>query len=388
MFGFARQQPPLLGIDIGSAAVKLLELGPAAAKRASKGLEPLRVEALALEPLPPNAVVEKKIADVAQVGQAIARALRRSGSKTKRAAVAVAGSAVMTKILSLSADLSEAEMEAQIQLESDQYVPYPLDEVNLDFEVIGPTPGAHDKVDVLLAASRREHIDDRVAALAQAGLSAVIVDIESNAVETACGALLAHLGPGTQPGTSRLTAVADIGATTTTLHVLHAGQSIYTREQSLGGQQLIAEVQQRADLTGDPLGDQAGNQTSNPLSDRVGDRLGAQDQALAQLAAAPAEHQREILAPFQDSLARQLGRALQFFYSSTAFDRVDEVLLTGAVTQVPTLDQPLAERLALPVRMLDPLAGMALCADLDPHLVRNHRSAMLIALGLALRRFR
>ncbi|MFW6258350.1 MAG: type IV pilus assembly protein PilM, partial [Halochromatium sp.] len=234
----------MLGIDIGSAAVKLLELGPAAAKRARKGRQPLRVEALALEPLPPNAVVEKKIADVAQVGQAIARALRRSGSRTRRAAVAVAGSAVMTRILSLSADLSEAEMEAQIQLESDQYVPYPLDEVNLDFDVIGPTPGAHDRVDVLLAASRREHVDACVAALAQAGLSAAIVDIESNAVETACGALRARL----EPGTSRLTAVADIGATTTTLHVLRAGQSIYTREQSLGGQQLIAEARRREDV--------------------------------------------------------------------------------------------------------------------------------------------
>lgn len=375
----------MLGIDIGSAAVKLLELGPAAAKRARKGRQPLRVEALALEPLPPNAVVEKKIADVAQVGQAIARALRRSGSRTRRAAVAVAGSAVMTRILSLSADLSEAEMEAQIQLESDQYVPYPLDEVNLDFDVIGPTPGAHDRVDVLLAASRREHVDACVAALAQAGLSAAIVDIESNAVETACGALRARL----EPGTSRLTAVADIGATTTTLHVLRAGQSIYTREQSLGGQQLIAEARRHEDLTGDPLGD--------PLGDRAGDRAGdswreqmaeqAEDRALARLAAAPAERQREVLAPFQDRLARQLARALQFFYSSTAFDRVDEVLLAGTVTQVPTLAQPLAERLALPVRMLDPLAGIALSADLDPHLVRDHRGAMLIALGLALRRF-
>ncbi|MBK5931748.1 type IV pilus assembly protein PilM [Halochromatium salexigens] len=368
MFGFARKQSPLLGIDIGSAAVKLLELGPAA----GKGLKPLRVEALALEPLPSGAVVEKKIADAAKVGQAITIALRRSRSKTKRAAVAVAGSAVMTKVLSLGADLSDAEMEAQIQLESDQYVPYPLDEVNLDFDVIGPTQGAVGMVDVLLAASRRENIDDRVAALEHAGLSAVIVDIESNAVETAFSALRAPLVPGlgTAPGTTRLTAIADIGATTTTLHVLRAGQTLYTREQSFGGQQLIDEVQRCEDLMRDPKSDQGS------------------EQALARLAAAPPTRQAEVLAPFQNALARQLGRALQFFYSTTAFNSVDEVLLTGGVTQVPALERPIAESLALPVRIVDPLAEMALSDDLDRNLVQNNRGAMLIALGLALRRFR
>ena len=382
MFEFARKQPPLLGIDIGSAAVKLLELGPAAGRRAEQGLASLRVEALALAPLPPGAVVEKKIADVAQVGEAIASALRRSRSKTKRAAVAVAGSAVMTKILSLDADLSDAEMEMQIQLESDQYVPYPLDEVNLDFDVIGPTQGAVGRVDVLLAASRRENIDDRVAALEHAGLSAAIVDIESNAVETACRALLAPLGPGlglnAESGTARLTAVADIGATLTTLHVLHADQLIYTREQSVGGQQLMDEVRWHEDLMRGPRGAQAG--------EFAGDQAG--DQALARLAAASTERQTEILAPFQDTLARQLGRALQFFYSTSAFNRVDELLLTGGVTQVAALERLIAERLALPTRIVDPLAEMILSADLDLALVRNSRRAMLIALGLAMRRFR
>ncbi|MBK1619680.1 pilus assembly protein PilM [Lamprobacter modestohalophilus] len=356
MFRFGRKQHALLGVDIGSSAIKLVELGPGSASRP----EHFRVEALALEPLPSHTLVEKKIADVTQVGQAIAAALQRSKSKTKRAVVAVAGSAVITKVLSLSAELSDAEMEAQIQLEADQYVPYPLEEVNLDFDVLGPTEGSAGMVDVLLAASRQENVDDRVAALELAGLSVEIVDIESNAVENASGIFIHALAP----GLDRLTAVADIGATTTTLHVLRGGQNIYAREQSFGGQQLVEEVQRRAGL--------------------------GREEALSQLATAslPPQLQTVVLGPFQDALARQLARALQFFYSTSAFSQVDEVLLTGGVTQVPDLAQQIAERLALPVQIVDPFAKMALSPDAERVLSQHGRSTMLIAAGLAMRRFR
>ena len=355
MFGFARKQRALLGVDIGSSAVKLVELSPASASRP----EHFRVQSLAFEPLPPHTLVEKKIADVSRVSEAVAAALQRSRSKTKRAVVAVAGSAVITKVLSLSAELSDAEMEAQIQLEADQYVPYPLEEVNLDFDVLGPTEGSAGMVDVLLAASRQENVDDRVASLELAGLSVEIVDIESNAVENAGGVFLGA----SKPGTARLSAVADIGAATTTLHVLRGGQSIYAREQSFGGQQLVEEVQRRFGLE--------------------------REEALAQLATMPIPHQLQldVLGPFQEALARQLARALQFFYSTSAFSQVDEVFLTGGATQVPEIAQHISERLALPVRLADPFAGMALSADLDQVLLQHGRSAMLIAVGLAMRRF-
>ncbi len=356
MFGFGRKQPALLGIDIGSTAVKLVELAPGSASDPAS----CRVEALALEPLPPLTLVEKKIADVTKAGQAIAAALQRSRSKTRRAVVAVAGSAVITKVLSLSAELSDAEMEAQIQLEADQYVPYPLEEVNLDFDVIGPTQDSAGMVDVLLAASRQENVDDRVAALELAGLSVEIVDIESNAVENACGVLLR----GSKPGADRLTAVVDIGATTMTLHVLRAGQNLYAREQSFGAQQLVEEVQRRS---------------------RIG-----RDEALAALAMRPVPQllQAEVLDPFQDALARQLARALQFFYSTSAHSHVDEVLLAGGVTHLPDLASQIAERFGLPVRIADPFAEMTLSADLDHALLQHSRNAMLIAVGLAMRRFR
>ena len=171
---FPRKKPPLVGLDISSTAVKLLELSMSGSR--------YRVESYAVEPLPPNSVVEKSIADVDAVGEAIKRAVKRSGTRSKGAAAAVAGSAVITKIISMSASLSLAEMESQIEVEADQYIPYPLEEVNLDFEVLGPSPRNPDMVDVLLAASRSENVDTRSSAVELGGLIAKIMVVEAYAL--------------------------------------------------------------------------------------------------------------------------------------------------------------------------------------------------------------
>ena len=183
---FTQKNLPLLGLDISSTAVKLLELS----QHSSRAGVRYRVESYAVEPLPSTAVVEKNIADVDAVGKAIRNVVRKAGTRNKRAAVAVSGSAVITKLISMPAALSDREMESQIQLEADQYIPYPLEEVNIDFQVLGASDKSSELVDVLLAASRSENVDDRVAALELAGLSCEIVDVEAYAMETACTCLL------------------------------------------------------------------------------------------------------------------------------------------------------------------------------------------------------
>ena len=199
---FSRKKPQLLGLDISSTAVKLLELS----QQSGRGGSRYRVESYAVEPLSPNAVVEKNIADVEEVGKAIRNVVRKAGTRTKHAAVAVSGSAVITKIISMPASLSDGEMEAQIQLEADQYIPYPLEEVNIDFEIQGPSEKNPEMVDVLLAASRSENVDDRVAALEVAGLDCEIVDVEAYAMENAC-AMLVDQWP--QGGDEQTVAVAE-----------------------------------------------------------------------------------------------------------------------------------------------------------------------------------
>ena len=205
---FRAKSIPLLGIDISSTAVKLIELSSSGGH--------YRVECYAVEPLPPNSVVEKNITDVQAVGEAVARVVKRSGSRLKSAAVAVAGSAVITKVIQMPAGLSEEEMESQIEVEADQYIPYPLEEVSLDFEVIGRAPKNPDNVDVLLAASRRENVEMRVDAVGMGGVTSKVVDVEAYAMERAF-ALIAEQLP--DRGVDKTVAVVDVGATMTTQHL-------------------------------------------------------------------------------------------------------------------------------------------------------------------------
>ena len=231
------KNPPLIGLDISSTSIKLLELSR------SGGAKPrYRVESYAVEPLKSNAVVEKNIADIDAVAEALKNVTRRSGTKAKFAAVSVSGSAVITKVITMPADLKEHQLEAQIMQEADQYIPYSLDEVNLDFEVLGPTEKNPETVDVLLAASRSENVVNRVEALISGGLIAKVVDVEAYTIERAFS-LIADQLP--DYGEDPTIAIADIGATNMTLNVMHGGAIIYTREQNFGGKQLTEEIQRR-----------------------------------------------------------------------------------------------------------------------------------------------
>lgn len=356
MLGLARKRKGLVGIDIGSTSIKLIELS----QGTNGGAALFRVQSFAIEPLAVNAVAEKKIADAEAVSQGIRRALNKSGSKAKRAAVAVSGSAVITKIISMSSALSDTEMESQIQLEADQYIPYPLEEVNIDFDVIGPSQSSPELVDVLLAASRRENVDDRVSALEMAGLTAAVVDVEAYAMENACTLLL---GGRAEEQRGKTIAVADVGTSTTTLHVLHEGQIVYTREQNFGGGQLIDEVQRRYGLPRD--------QATQKILD--GD--------LAE------DYEGEVLSPFKEALAQQISRALQFFYSGTNFTRVDQIVLAGGAASIRRLDQIVEGRLGLPVLIANPFGHMSLSPRIKAQELMREAPALMIAVGLALRGF-
>ncbi len=356
MFSFRSKKPALVGIDISSTAVKLLELS----QTAKGGGLGYRVEAYGVEPLPLNAVVEKNIADMEAVGEAIRKVMRRSGSRAKRAAVAVSGSAVITKVIAMPASLSDKEMESQIQLEADQYIPYPLEEVNIDFQVLGPSEKSPDMVDVLLAASRSENVDDRVAALEIAGLAAAVVDIEAYAVETACSLLVDQLPEG---GVDQTVAIADIGATNTTLNVLHDNQIIYTREQNFGGRQLTEEIQRRYGLSQEEAG----------MAKKQG--------------GLPDTYEAEVLGPFKEAMAQQVSRSLQFFFSSSAYNSVDHVVLAGGCASIPQVDDLMEEKLGVPVSIANPFASMSISSNVKAQSLKNDAPALLIACGLALRGF-
>lgn len=353
---FGTQKAPVLGLDISSTAVKLLELSRSGSRSGAR----YRVERYAVEVLPPDAVVEKNIADVDAVGEAIRNVVRRSGSRAKQAAVAVSGSAVITKIITMPASITDREMENQIQLEADQYIPYPLEEVNIDFEVFGPNEKNPEMVDVLLAASRSENVENRVSALEIAGLTPVVVDVEAYAMEYAFSLISEQLP---DFGVDQTIAIVDIGATNTALNVLHNNKIIYTREQSFGGKQLTEEIQRRYGLSQEEAG----------MAKRQG--------------GLPDNYMSEVLEPFKEALAQQVSRSLQFFFSSSAHNSVDHIVLAGGCASIPAIDELVEEKVGTPTIIANPFTNMSVSSSVKPQSLSNDAPSLMIACGLALRSF-
>lgn len=352
MSWFNRGQSVVLGVDISTAAVKLLELSKSGAR--------YKVESYAVSPLPQDAVVDKNIANIDVIANAIKLAVKQSGTKTKQVCVAVAGSSVMTKNIQMPGSLTDDEMEEQILVEADQYVPYSLDEVNLDFEVQGQSENNSEMVDVLLAASRRENVEDRVEAIEKAGLKTKIVDVEAFCMENAFSLLGDQLPDSIDNQTF---AIADIGATMSTLNVLHNGRTVYTREQGFGGKQLTEEIQRRYGLSYEEAG----------LAKRHG---GLPDNYIA-----------DVLEPFKKAMVQQIARSLQFFVSSSMNRGIDNIVLAGGCSSIAGLEKLVEQNLGIPAYVANPFINMSLSNKVKPQSLSNDAPSMMIACGLALRSF-
>ncbi len=349
---FSRKNQALLGIDISSSAVKILEL--------SRKGDAYHVESYAVAGLPPNSVVEKNIVDVEAVGDSVLQAYKRSGSKLKHVAIAMPASTVIAKVIQMQAGLSDDELESQIMVEADQYVPYSLDEVNLDFEIQGPSEGKDDQVDVLLAACRTEDVDIRVDAVELAGLTAKVVDIEAYAMESAFTLVAGQLPNG---GLEQTVAVFDIGATMTTLNIIHDMKNTYMRESVFGGKQLTEEIQRRYGLSYEEAG----------MAKKQG--------------GLPNTYQSEVLEPFKEAIVQEINRSLQFFYASSQYNTVDHIILAGGSASIADLDKLIVERLNISCFVANPFQDMTLSSKIKAQVLNNDAPALMIACGLALRSF-
>ena len=346
-----KKATPVLGLDVSSTTVKLLEL--------SYTGDRYRVESYAVSSLPQDAVIEKNVNDVDGVANAIRSVVAQSRTKLKTVAAAVAGSSVITKMIDMPQGLSEDEMETQLTLEADQYIPYPLEEVAIDFEVQGASPERDNMVEVLLAACRRETIDSRVEAIEGSELIPKIMDVEAYAMERAFSLLQSQLDLEEES----TVAVVDIGATMTTLSVLNNGQTIYTREQLFGGKQLTDEIMRRYGL---PL-EEAG------LAKKQG--------------GLPDDYEPEVLEPFKDAVVQQVARSLQFFFSSSQYNDVDYIILAGGVSSMEGLAELVQEKLGTPATVANPFANMSVSPKVNAVALSSDAPALMIACGLALRSF-
>ncbi|HBR98422.1 MAG TPA: pilus assembly protein PilM [Gammaproteobacteria bacterium] len=350
-FKITSNKAGLIGLDISSTSVKLLEL-----KATKQGY---KVVSYIVEPLPANAVNEKNLQDVEVVGEAIRRAMKRADTRSKIAALAVPSAMVITKIITMPANLRDHEMEAQIQLEADQYIPYPLEEINLDFQVLGPSTESG-LVDVLLAASRSENVEDRTAAAEIGGLTVKVVDVEPYTLESAFS-LIEHQV--LDNGVDKTVAIIDIGATMTSLSVLRDKTLIYTREQPFGGKQLTEEIMRRYGLSYEDAG-------------RV-KRTGG----------LPENYEPEVLDPFKELVVQQTNRFLQFFFSGDKNDYVDQIVLAGGSATIPGIAELIEQRIGTPTVTAMPFENMSLASGINQQRIIDDGPALMIACGLAIRGF-
>jgi len=348
---FTESTPPLIGIDVSSTAVKMVELS-------QSGRGNYKLEGYSMSPLAKDVIVDGNINDLDKVADAMNQAWKLLGTREKRSALALPAAAVISKKVMMAADLREEDMEMQVEAEANQYIPFSLDEVNIDFQVIGPAPNNPDEVEVLIAASRKEKIEDRVAAAEGADLKVTVMDVETYATEAAY-TLIANQLP--NAGRDQTVMIVDLGATMMHINVLHDNKSVYTREQSFGGGQLTQEIQRRFGLSLE----------ESEIAKRKG--------------GLPESYDSEVLQPFVQSLAMEIARALQFFTSSTQYNRVDHILLAGGCAAIPAVDVMVQDRTQVNTVVANPFQNMALSNKIKQQQVMHDAPALLIACGLAMR---
>ena len=350
---FKPKAPPLFGLDISSSSVKMLEIVDA-------GKGAYRVERYAIEALPREAVVDGNINNLEAVTESVKRAHKRLGSHTKYVAMAVPSGAVITKKIQVAGTLREDELEVQVEGEANQYIPFALEEVNLDFQILGPAPNSPEEQEVLIAATRKEKVEDRVAVAESAGLKALVMDVESFAQQAALGLVVQSLPGG---GKDMNVAVVDVGANVMNVSVLRNDQSVYTREQAFGGNQLTQDIISRYGMS--------------PEEAENAKRSGG----------LPDDFEAEVLRPFMENLSMEVQRALQFFFTSTAYHSVDHILLAGGSAVIPGLEEVVNTRAQVPTSVANPFAAMQTSPRIQLKRLIADAPSLIVACGLAMRRF-
>jgi len=345
--------PPLIGVDISSSALKLVELS-----EGGKGV--YRLERYAIEPLPKDVVTDGNIANLDQVSDALRRAYKRLGSRNRNVALALPAAMVITKKIIVPAGQTEEELELQVEAEANQYIPFALDEVNLDFQILGPAPNNPEEVEVLIAASRKEKVEDRVAIVEAAGLKPRVMDVESYATEEIFQMIAPSLPAN---GRDQNIALVDIGAHVMHFYVLRNNQILFSRDQAFGGNQLTHEIQRAFNLSPEEA------------------------ESAKRNAGLPENYDADVLQPFMETLALEITRALQFFFTSTSYNQVDQIVLAGGCALLPGLDELVSKRAGVNTMVANPFANMGVSDRIRPRQLATDAPLLLIACGLAMRSF-
>ena len=331
-----RKHAPMIGLDISSSSAKLVELGLSANGE-------YVLERLASEPFEKGWITDGQIEKFDEVVASVRKLIDKSGTKTRQVVMAMPQSAVITKRIMLPAGLRDEELELQVESEANQYIPFSLDEVSLDFCVVGPSPTSGGDIEVLIAASRKERVQDRQGLAEAAGLKPVVLDIESHASLLAMSRIVDALP---NEGRDALVALFEIGADSTSLKVLREGEMLYDRDQAFGGSQLTTLISRQYGLSFEEA----------EQKKLAGDQL--------------EDYDSQVLGPFVDSLSQEIGRALQYFFTSTPHHKVHYVMLAGGTATLPGLKDRVTDLTGFAAMVVNPIDGMKIGSHVKEARVR------------------
>jgi type IV pilus assembly protein PilM len=339
----------LVGLDIGSAAVKAVELKPAG--------KSFRVTGFGTELLPPDSIVDGAIIDATAVADSIRRLFDGRGIKTRDVAASLSGNAVIVKKISLPV-MSEAELAESIYWEAEQYIPFDIQDVNLDYQILDKGDGGKGTMDVLLVAAKKEKIADYTGVIAQAGRTAVVVDVDAFALQNAYEVNYGIDG-------SAVIVLLNAGASATNINILHGDQSVFTRDISIGGNAYTEALQRELSLpfeTADAL------KRGQPVDGATYDEA------------------RPVLRAVTENVMLEIQKTFDFFKATAASEKIDRIVLSGGASRAESFTEMLTERFEAPVETFDPFRKVAFDAKkfrTDPS---DIAPIVAVAVGLGLRR--
>jgi len=342
----------IVGIDIGSHSIKAVLL--------NQNDNGYILEAIAIEPMPRGAIVDREIQDIDAVGKVVAKIRKKISSSVNQAAAAVSGQTVITKIIYMDVALNEQELASQIEIEADSLIPYPLDEVSLDFESLDINESDPSKINVLLSAARTESVEARVAALEAGGFEAKVIDVESYAISRGYDLTLAQLP---SDAADKIIATVDLGATMTLLSVSESGNHIYSRDQLFGGEQYTRSI---VSYYNKSFEEAEMAKLTNDLAPN---------------------YTFEVLAPFHTILVQQIRRAIQMFLTASGKEKIDYLVISGGSALVEGVEQLLTEELGIHTVIANPFAGMEISDNINKEELIHTAPRFMVASGLALRSF-
>jgi type IV pilus assembly protein PilM len=342
----------MVGIDIGSHAVKAVLL--------SQGDSGYILEDYAIEPMPRGAIIDREIQDIDAVGKVIAKIRKNITASIKDASIAVSGQTVITKVIYMDVALTDEELASQIEIEADSLIPYPLDEVSLDFEKLSVNESDPSKINVLLSAARTESIGARVEALEAGGFDTKVVDVESYSISRTFDLCVSQLP---DDADKKMVAMVDLGATMTLFSATNENEHVFSRDQLFGGEQYTRSIVSYYN--------QSFEEAENA---KVNGKL-------------PPNYRFEVLAPFHTILVQQIRRAIQMFLTSSGYEKVDYLLLSGGTALVEGIQELLTEELGIFTLVVDPFHDMEIASKINQEELKQVSPQLMVAAGLALRSF-